>query len=250
MTGPALPPPTAPLPLFYSRPVAVDTNRHKSKSLRADSGFAFAARTNSVPVSGFEFALAQRNYPIVFSGQDKMIPVAVVGLRGDENLFVANGKWEPQTYIPAYVRRYPFIFIEAADNRFILAVDEGQDFIVDDGKLPLFDAAGKPTDIINGALQFCTAYQNNHVATTEFIQALTASDLLIDNQAQATIAGTERLSLAGFKVIDEQRFHKLPAATLETWRNKGWLGWVYAHLMSFACWNSLASLAAQRKTAA
>jgi hypothetical protein len=251
MTGSAVPSPTPPLPLFYSRPVPVDAGRHKGKSLRGDAGFGFAARTNSVPISGLEFSLAQRHYPIVFSGQETMIPVAVVGLRADENLFVGtDGRWDPLAYVPAYVRRYPFVFIEAPDNKLVLAVDEAADFIVDGGALPLFDQAGRPTDLVNGALQFCGAYQNNHVATTEFIRALAASDLLVDHQAQATIAGTERLSLAGFKVIDEQRFNKLPAATLEAWRDRGWLGWVYAHLMSFPCWNALANLAAQRKPAA
>lgn len=240
----------SPLPLFYSRPVPVDANRHKGKSLRDNPGYGFSIRTNSVPVSGAEFALAQRHYPIVFSGQGVPIPVAVLGLRADENLFVgSDGVWQAQTYIPAYVRRYPFVFIEAAGGQLILAIDEGGGFVVDDGKLPLFDADRKPTELVNSALQFCAAYQGNHKATAEYVEALQANDLLVDNQAQATIAGTEWLSLAGFKVVDEARFNKLPVATLEVWRDKGWLGWTYAHLLSFGGWNALANLAAERKKA-
>jgi hypothetical protein len=242
--------PSSPLPLFYTRPVPVDASRHKTKFLRDNPGYGFSARTNSVPVSGAEFVMIQRHYPIVFSGRDKMLPVAVVGLRPDENLCVdAEGKWLPHAYIPAYVRRYPFVFIEAAGGQLILGIDEGSGIVVDDGKLPLFDAAGKPSQLVNSALQFCAAYQGNHKATAEYVEALKEADLLVDHQAQATIAGTERLSLAGFRVVDETRFNKLPAATLETWRNKGWLAWTYAHLMSFACWNMLARLAAERKKA-
>lgn len=251
VTPAAAPVPSSPMPLFYTRPVPVDANRHKTKSLRDNPGYAFSTRTNSVPVSGAEFAMVQRHYPIVFSGRDKMLPVAVVGLRADENLWVdADGKWLPQAYIPAYVRRYPFVFIEAAGGQLILGIDEGSGFVVDDGKLPLFDAAGKPSQVVNSALQFCAAYQGNHKATAEYVEALKENDLLVENQANATIAGTERLSLAGFRVVDEKRFNKLPAATLEAWRDKGWLAWTYAHLMSFACWNLLASLAAQRKKTA
>ncbi|TXL72972.1 SapC family protein [Vineibacter terrae] len=239
------------MPLFYTQPAPVDANRHRGKSLRDNPGFGFSVRTNSVPVSGAEFALAQRHYPIVFSGQDGAVPVAVLGLRADENLFVRrDGTWEPNLYIPAYVRRYPFVFIEAAGGQLILAIDEGGGFVVDGGKLPLFDAENKPTNLVNSALQFCAAYQNNHKATAEYVAALQANDVLVDNQAQATIAGTERLSLAGFKVVDEARFNKLPAATLEAWREKGWLAWTYAHLLSFGCWNALANLAAERKKAA
>ena len=250
-TAAPTPGPQSQLPLFYSRPVPVDANRHKGKSLRDNPGYGFSARANSVPVSGAEFALVQRHYPIVFSGKDSPIPVAVVGLRADENLFTrADGTWVPQAYIPAYVRRYPFVFIEAAGGQLILAIDEGGGFVVDDGKLPLFDAANQPTDLVKGALQFCAAYQGNHKVTSEYADALKAADLLVDNQAQATIAGTERLSLGGFQIVDEGRFNKLPAAILEQWRDKGWLAWTYAHLMSFACWNALANLAAERKKVA
>jgi hypothetical protein len=236
--------------LFYSRPVPIDPKRHAGKSLRENPGYGFAARTNSVPLSGAEFNLTQRYYPIVFSGTDRPFPVAVLGLRADENLFVgADDAWIAHTYIPAYVRRYPFVFIEASGGQLVLAIDEGSGYVVEDGKQGLFDAANKPSELVNTALQFCAAYQANHKATAEYVDALRSHDLLVDNQAQATIAGTERLALAGFKVIDEARFNKLPAETLVAWRDKGWLGWCYAHLMSFGSWNGLANLAAQRKSA-
>jgi hypothetical protein len=242
--------PTPQLPLFYTQPMPVEPKRHAGKSLRDNPGYGFSARTNSLPISGAEFALVQRHYPIVFSGTDKPFPVAVVGLRADENLFVGqDGAWLSQTYIPAYVRRYPFVFIEAAGGQLVLAIDEGGGYVVDGSARPLFDAANKPSELVNTALQFCAAYQANHKVTAEYADALRAEDLLVENQAQATIAGTERLALAGFKVIDEARFNKLPAETLGKWRDKGWLGWTYAHLMSFAAWNGLANLAAQRKKA-
>ena len=248
MSDSTAPAPAPQLPLFYSRPAPLDPKRHAGKSLRDNPGYGFAVRTNSVPVSGAEFALTQRHYPIVFSGTDRPFPVAVLGLRADENLFVGpDGAWVPQAYIPAYVRRYPFVFIEAGGGQLVLAIDEGGGYVVEDGKLGLFDAANKPTELVNTALQFCAAYQGNHKATADYVEALRAHDLLIENQAQATIAGTERLALAGFKVIDEARFNKLPAETLAEWRDKGWLGWSYAHLMSFGAWNALANLAAQRK---
>lgn len=238
------------LPLFYSHPVPLDASRHTGKALRENSGYGFSTRTNSVPVGGAEFALVQRHYPIVFSGKDTPFPVAVLGLRPDENLFVSpEGMWQPQIYIPAYVRRYPFVFIEAQGGQLILAIDEAPGLLVDGGKLALFDTERRPSELLKTALQFCTAYQGNHKATAEFVDALRAQDLLVDNQAQATIAGTERLALGGFKVVDEARFNKLPAATLEVWRDKGWLAWIYAHLMSFGAWNGLANLAAERKSA-
>lgn len=243
---PAAGPPA--LPLFYTRPRPVEPAAHGAKALRDDPDYGFAAGTNAVPLNGVEFGLAQRHYPIVFSGQGAPFPVAILGLRTEENLFVsAERRWTEGAYIPAYVRRYPFIFIEAGNGQLILAVDEGGGFIVPDGRQRLFDAEGKPTQLVAGALKYCGAYQRNHKATVDFVAALREEDLLVENRAQATIAGGERIALAGFTVVDEARFNKLPAAKVLAWRDKGWLAWVYAHLMSFAAWDQLAAAAAERK---
>lgn len=243
---PAAPP--SPMPLFYTRPRPVEPAAHGAKALRDDPDHGFAATTNAVPLNGVEFGLAQRSYPIVFSGQGAPFPVAILGLRTDENLFVTPARrWIEGVYVPAYVRRYPFIFIEAANGQLILAVDEGGDFLVPEGRQRLFDADGKPTQLVANALKYCGAYQRNHKATVDFVAALRAEKLLVENRAQATIAGGERIALAGFTVVDEARFNKLPAETLLAWRDRGWLAWIYAHLMSFAAWDLLAAAAAERK---
>lgn len=240
----------ASLPLFYRQPRPLDANIHKASRLKDNASFAFARRANSVPVNGIEFAIAQRHYPIVFTGSGKPFPAAVLGLRGDENLFVGDdGRWVEGIYVPAYVRRYPFVFIEAPEDKLILAIDEGSGLLVDDGPHKLFDEAGKPTPLVNGALQFCGAYQANFKQTQEFIDALLTQDLLVDNRANAVLANGERLNLGGFKVIDEERFKAVPAVVLESWRNQGWLAWIYAHFFSLTGWNGLAALASKRPPA-
>lgn len=245
----APPAPAAPpaLPLFYKQPRPLDANAHRNVRLRDNANFGFARNANSVPINGVEFAIAQRQYPIVFTGTGKPFPAAVMGLRVDENLFVGeDGRWVEGIYVPAYVRRYPFVFIEAPEDKLILAIDEGSGLLVEDGPHKLFDTAGKPTPLVNGALQFCGAYQANFKQTQEFIDSLLEHDLLVDNRANAVLSGGERLTLGGFKVIDEEKFKALPGAVLKSWRDQGWLGWVYAHMFSLTGWNSLAALASKR----
>jgi len=249
---PAAPAPAAQsaLPLFYKQPRPLDANTHRASRLRDNAHFGFARSANSVPINGIEFAIAQRHYPIVFTGTGKPFPAAVLGLRVDENLFIDSaGRWVEGIYVPAYVRRYPFVFIEAPEDKLILAIDEGSGLLVDDGPHKLFDDAGKPTPLVNGALQFCGAYQANFKQTLEFIDALLAQDLLVDNRANAVLAGGERLTLGGFKVIDEEKFKALPEAVLKTWRDQGWLAWVYAHFFSLTGWNGLAALASKKPPA-
>src|SRR3546814_1115256 len=113
------------LPLFYKQPQALQPGLHAKLSVVKQAGYAFAADANSVPLVFSEMATACRHFPIVFTEGQQPSPVAVLGLRGQENLFVdAEGQWRANTYIPAYIRRYPFIFMENADqSQFTLCVD-------------------------------------------------------------------------------------------------------------------------------
>ena len=127
----------------------LDPQRHGSKSLKRMTSFPFARKTNSVPINGVEFPFVMRHYPIVFTAGERPNPVAVLGVRTDKNLFVNEwGGWTDGLYVPAYIRRYPFIFMEdASGERLILCVDEETNLLVDDSKRPLF-ADGKPTDVV------------------------------------------------------------------------------------------------------
>jgi hypothetical protein len=241
-----------PLPLFYRKPRPLDARQHSGKKLKREADFSFARGTNSVPINAVEFPLIQRTYPIVFSGEATPVPLAVMGLRNNENLFVDDkGGWAPNAYVPAYVRRYPFIFMEGPGGlQFILCIDEESGFLTGgDGNI-LFEPDGKASALVQNALNFCSAFQGNHVQTREFGEALKKHNLLVENQANATLAGVEKISLGGFKIIDEQRFNALPNEVFLEWRAKGWLHLVYSHLMSMANWAGLVDQAGRRKKAA
>lgn len=239
-TRPAAPV-AASLPLFYSRPRILQPALHGRHSLRQDGDYRFAAATNAVPLVAQEMTTACRHYPIVFSDDTTPHPVAVLGLRRHENAFVdAAGQWRQGAYVPAYVRRYPFIFLEdTARAEVTLCVDEAAGAFVEDGGQPLFGAAGEPTALALDALAFCRGYQAQHLLAGEFAQALAHAGLLVDHRADATLADGRRLSLAGFKVIDEHRFERLPADELTRWRDKGWLRLAYSHFVSTGAWAAL-----------
>lgn len=229
------------LPLFYEQPRPLAAGVHANLSLAGNTGFAYAAKTNAVPLVATELPTACRHFPIVFSDGEQPTPVAVLGVRGQENLFVdAQGQWRPGTYIPAYVRRYPFIFMENEDrSQYTLCIDEKAAAVVEGRDNPFFDEAGEPTALARSALEFCRDYQNQHAYTLEFARALADADLLIENRADITLADGQRLAMSGFKVIDEARFNKLPEAEFLRWRANGWLPLVYCHLLSINTWPSL-----------
>lgn len=231
------------LPVLYRRPQPLDPGRHGAMSLKRMTSFSFARETNSVPLNGIEFPFAMRHYPIVFTAGDQPSPVAVLGVRTDKNLFVSEwGAWTDGLYIPAYIRRYPFIFMEeGGGDRLVLCIDEASELLTNDTKRPLF-ADDKPTDVVTHALDFCTEFQAQHAATAEFARALVAHDLLVPNRADISLVSGEKLSLGGFRVVDEARFHALPDDVFLDWRKRGWLHLVYCHLMSSINWGRLADL--------
>ena len=233
--------PAAVQPILYKSTRALNPERHKGKSLRAMTNYAFAARANSVPMNGNEFPLVMHDYPIVFTPGDPITPVAVMGMRSDQNLFVApNGAWMEGRYIPAYIRRYPFIFTDLSQQqKLVLCIDEDSDLVVSDDSRPLF-VDGKPSEAVDHALKFCAEFQAQHNGTVEFAKALSARQLLVSQRAEFTISTGERLSIGPFRVVDEAKFNQLPDETFLDWRRRGWLALVYSHLASLSNFARLA----------
>ena len=229
----------AEMPLFYSDPHALTVERHGAKAIATDANYSFARKTNSVPVTAMEFTRVMRNYPIVFTAGDPVVPVAVLGLRGTRNQFVSDdGVWREGAYIPAYVRRYPFILVESPDKlQYSLCIDEAAAHFADDGQALFED--GEPAEICKKALEFCSAYQGQHSFSLEFTATLEKYSLLVENRAAVTMASGENLSLSGFLVIDEEKFMGLPDDVFLDWRQRGWIPLVYCHLLSMGNWQTL-----------
>ncbi|WP_258549199.1 SapC family protein [Thalassospira profundimaris] len=237
----------AALPLFYSKPRAVLAERHGNMSLTPTSDFSFAANTNSVPIVATELPMVCKNYPILFTDGAQTQMVALLGLRASENLMVDDkGNWTPGTYVPAYIRRYPFIFFENEEkSQYTLCVDEDAKTVVEGTENPFF-VDGEPSKMTQGALDFCRDYQAHYVATAEFLKAIREAGLLVENRADATLADGRKLSLSGFKVIDEAKFNALDDETFLAWRKRGWLHLVYCHFISNGNWNALVERAAMK----
>ncbi len=233
--------PAAPLPLFYRRPEPLSSGVHGDWRIRGGN-LDFAAGAHVVPLVVSEFARALRSYPIVFTAE-KASPLAVLGLER-RNLFVNDGAWTPETYIPAYVRRYPFGFMATDEaDRFALAIDAASEAVAtggDEGQ-PLF-IDGKPAPLTQEALQFCDAFRGEATATAEFCDALMAADLLVDRRADATTVDGRRYALDGFRIVDQKRFAELDADTVVAWHRKGWLALVCFHLASLDRFTDLMAL--------
>lgn len=232
------------MPLFYEQAHPVNAERHGDWKLKGKPDFRFAAKAAALPLMAEEFAAAAPFYPVVFTAGKRPAAVAVVGVRQGRNLFVDEaGQWRAGTYLPAYVRRYPFIFLEnPGEERLVLCIDEAGGLVGPDGDRPLFEN-GKPTEAVENALKFCAAFRQQSVATQDFVDALREHDLLVEQKADIAFKSGERAQVNGFMMIDVKKFDALPDDVFLDWRRKGWLALVYMHFLSLPRFAHLADLA-------
>jgi len=222
--------------LFYQRPVPLNADVHRKTRLGpARNDFSFCAQTNSIPLAAVEFFDAAREYPIAFTGKDAgpMFPIALVGVRQNENLFVeAGGRWDGR-YIPAFVRRYPFVLAEKQDAEdFNVYLDEAYPgFGAEQGER-LFTDGGEYSPLLKQALEFLGNYQGEIKRTRLFVERLQALDLLVPRVLEVVRPGQQPMVLQGFSVVDEQRLQALDDAKLLDLARSGLLAWIHAHLMS------------------
>lgn len=235
------------MPLFYSNPVPLDAREHASFGLVKDFGLGFTKGVNAVPINMIEMPQICHHYPIAFSPDENATPVALIGLRDSENLFVNDkGEWMKDTYIPAYIRRYPFIFSEMADGDQLTLCIDMNDKVVSEKSDQKFFEDEKPSQLSQSALEFCKSYHAAAQQTIEFSKALAASGLLVDRAAEINMGSDKKINFSGFRIIDEQKLAEMDDKTFIEWRQKGWLPFVYAHLFSGAQWQRLINLLRER----
>lgn len=225
------------LPLFYREPQPLHRALHGGKGVKDPADFGFAAGAHAVVLHAEEFRLAATHYPIVFADDDATMALAVLGYREGRNAFVdAAGRWAAQTYIPAYVRRYPFATGPGATaDEPLLYIDAGSDLIVDLAAAPgaqaLFED-GEPSARTKQALELCSAFQRQAPITGAFVAAVKAHGLLESKEVSLDLPSGGRQRLTGLRIIEEARFNALPDDVFLDWRRNGWVALVYWHWAS------------------
>jgi len=240
--------------LFYSRPEPLTPELHGKLGVkRLDGPFKFAKAGHAIPLTVGEFPVAAVTGPIIFVGEEKL-PLSVMGLNAGDNMFVRpDGLFEPGVYIPAYVRRYPFVFANDDSNQqMVLCVDRSADFVVEGGDLPFFDAAGQPSDYTKACMEFCNNFEMERQRTMSFVQLLKDLDLFELKTATFTPPtaegqpAAEPQKIAEYFGVSEEKLNKLPAEKFIELRDNGALAQIYAHLLSLVGWDRLISLALTR----
>jgi SapC len=243
--------PTQELPLFYNKLEALNAGQHGNMKIRRIENAPEMGSTHAVPVTVDEFALLQRHYPIVFSVGGDPVPLALMGLNEGSNVFL-DGTGLPHDksiYIPAYMRRYPFLLarLRPDSDELSLCFDPTSGAVgeFDNGE-PLFEG-GEPSEATKAVLAFCEQFETAGQRTSAFIQELKTSDLLMDGEVAIQPEGAAQpFVYRGFRMVDEEKLRNLRGDELRKMNQSGMLALIYAHLFSLSQIRDVFSLQVQQ----
>lgn len=230
--------------MFYKQPEPLSLERHRSLGARRiERPFQFLGGSHVVPITVNEFGVAAGSYPVIFAGEKKS-PLAVMGIRGGENVFVnRSGDLDPEIYLPAFVRRYPFVFASDGQNeRLLVCIDRAAPMIGENPEVPFFNG-DEPSQYTQDAIEFCKEFERHRLATEAFVSTIDGLGLF--EEKDITLAQTlpdgkqEQAKIADYFAISEEKLNALPLDKVQQLREQGMFGPIYAHLISLLSWSKI-----------
>jgi hypothetical protein len=229
-------PAPANLPLFYKDLTPLSSVEHADYRARPLDNAEFLVGQHAIPLTSDEFVSACRFFPIVFSAGDNPVPLALMGLNEGVNTFVDDeGKLLNPVYVPAYVRRYPFLLarLQPDSEDLSLCFDPTSNAIgqFDEGDALFVD--GQPSDQVQAVLEFCKNFEEAGQRTGFFMDELKKADLLMDGEVAIQQEGNDKPYVyRGFQMVDENKLRELRGDVLRKLTQNGILALIFAHLFS------------------
>lgn len=226
------------LPLFYNDLMPLNSRDHANWKSRPMDAATWLVGQHAIPLTVDEFVQAQRDFPIVFSSGENPLPLALMGLNEGVNTFVNDaGKIDEPIYVPAYIRRYPYMLAKLTEQteELSLCFDPTAESVgeFDEGN-PLFDGEGKASEATNEILQFCERFEQAGARTKSFVDELKKHDLLMDGEI--SISQNENpdkpFVYRGFQMINQEKLQELRGDLLRTWNQNGMMALIHAQIFS------------------
>lgn len=240
--------------LFYTTPEPLSREVHGDIGVqRMEKPFGFAREAHVVPLTVAEFTFAAISFPIIFAGPERL-PLAVLGINQGENLFInEDGSFAMGGYVPAYIRRYPFVLAsDEAQQRMVVCIERNATIFVDKKKadLPLFEDNGEPSEYTQNAIKFCEDFEGERRRTDSFLKLLNDLDLFEMRESVFNMPkddGTfEPVKLAEYYAVSEAKLNALTPEQLAQLRDNGALEKIYNHLTSLIGWDRLVAIASDK----
>ncbi|HEV8688678.1 MAG TPA: SapC family protein [Ideonella sp.] len=227
-----------------TRPVLLNNIDHKD--LRVITAHDAAYGDNVMAALSFpaEFRNLQAHYPIVFqktADGTAFQPVALLGFREGENLFLRDGRWDA-AYVPLAIERQPFL----------IGFDNGQPVVhVDMESARLSRSEGEPVFLPYGGMspyleRINAVLQTLHEGlqgTPAFVASLLRHELLEPFALEFDRADGTPVRWSGCYIVHEERLRQLSAAALGELNEAGHLFDLYMAVASVSRFGELVARA-------
>ncbi|CAJ25870.1 SapC-related protein [Xanthomonas euvesicatoria pv. vesicatoria str. 85-10] len=226
------PPRAVPIPMTNA--VLLNNLDHRDLRVITAHGAAYGDDVMSAATFPQEFRQLQAQYPIVFhrSGERSFQPLALLGLRLGENLFLDGARWDAP-YVPLAIQRQPFLIGEQPDGPMVHVDLDSPRVSTTEGQL-LFREHGGTTEFLDHISQVLRTLHDGLAASTAFVERALRYDLLEPFVFEATLNNGLECRLAGLYVVHEERLRALDEAALLELHRHGDLEPLYMAVASIA----------------
>lgn len=233
------------LPMFYKDLLPLNSEQHATWRTRGLNDAKFLSNQHAIPITVDEFVPCSRTYPIIFSSGEQPVPLALMGMNEGVNTFIDDdGKIDQPVYLPAYIRRYPFLLarLQPDSDELSLCFDPESGAVGDFEEGDKLFESGEPSDVTRNILKFCEDFEQSGARTQAFMEELTKSNLLMDGEVSIQQNGVENPFIyRGFGMIDEQKLKDMRGDELRKMNQNGMLPLIHAHMFSLQLMRELFS---------
>lgn len=234
---------------MYKNLVVLDKIKHKDLKISSLENLLFAKSSTHIPLTAMEAAQVAKNFPIVFTADAKPSLIALVSLGGDNLALNSEGKWTA-SYVPSFLRRYPFSLASSQENaeQKVILIDEDATIFSKTKGQQLFKKNGDKSDVLNHAIEFLTSHQQQAQITENVIGVISQSGILETREISVGEGEEKKVLVNGFLVVNREKLNALSDDVLADWTRKGIIGLIEAHLHSLENIQQLFVLMQQRQS--
>lgn len=241
--------------MFYGNPQPLSKEAHKGFGVtQVAKPFEFMEQQHFMPLTAAEFGPAATSFPVVFSGEERN-PIGIMGIRANENLFVDNGVFNNDFYLPAFARRYPFVLAsDKSSDRFVVCIDEDAECVTKKNPATEFFAGDEASQFTKDAFEFLQGFERDRKTTAMMVERFKALDLFEPKdmyfQGQnADGSPAERQKIADYFAVSTEKLSGLDEATMAELVTKGYMAAACSHLVSLNNWQRLVNMTLRKAQA-
>jgi len=204
---------------------------HAGTRIRRERSAALGDAQMSCLIVPDEFRRVQNDYLILFRrnlADGSTLALAMFGFENDENLYLADGRWDAR-YVPLAMAIQPLLIGASAQGPQV-HIDMASPRI-GDGDL-LFDADGQPSPRLAAMIEQLGALDAGYRESAGFFAALERHALLEPLTLEVPLDDGSINRLVGFHVIDEDRLRALSGSALDDLHREGHLLPIFMALAS------------------